>query len=246
MRKLTKVNYDVTMEQLSVVKCSLGSIISDESWKSRLRNATKTMTKMRWFGSRAFNDFLLSNVIHGEVDIRTDCSLKNIIRACFTIDTQGPKTKKVPKCFKDLDGSSSLWYTNYRQEFRAGLLDKGGLTNIISHAVNEYHVSVINYITYGLRDHYVQLVKAQYDLPDYISEIIALRILKTFEKMNKGQFSFKLSSNDDFLSKKVRRKETEDLIGVKVEEEEKKYPRLHLPSHLPSDFYITSTPVWII
>ena len=102
MQKLMKVNYDVTMEQLSAVKCSLGSIISDESWKSRLRNATKTMTKMRWFGSRAFNDFLLSNVIHGEVDIRTDCSLKNISRACFTIDTQGPKLIKSRSASKHL------------------------------------------------------------------------------------------------------------------------------------------------
>ena len=41
MQKLAKVNYDVTMEELSVVKCSLGSIIADESWKLRLRNATK-------------------------------------------------------------------------------------------------------------------------------------------------------------------------------------------------------------
>ena len=165
-------------------------------------------------------------MIHGEVDIRTDCSLKNIIRACFTIDTQGPKTNKVPNCFETLDGNSSLWYTNYRQEFGAGLLDKGGLTNIISHAVNEYHVSVHNYMTYGLRDHYVQLVKSQYDLPNHIAEIISLRILMTFEKTNKGQFSFKLSSDDNFLSKKVRRKETKDLIRVRVEEEQRKIPKI--------------------
>ena len=48
----------------------------------------------------------------------------------------------------------------------------------------------------------------------------------TFEKTNKGQFSFKLSSDDNFLSKKVRRKETEDLIRVRVEEEQRKIPKI--------------------
>ena len=53
-----------------------------------------------------------------------------------------------------------------------------------------------------------------------------MRVLNTFKKKKNKGFSFKLTSDDDFLSKIVRRKETEDQIGVKVEDELRKIPKI--------------------
>ena len=54
------------------------------------------------------------------------------------------------------DSNCFNWYEEYREDFIETRINKSGLTSILSHAVNKYNFSVDNYITYGLRDHYVR------------------------------------------------------------------------------------------
>ena len=153
---------------------------------------------------RVFNDFLLHNIINCKANIEEKPSLVNTIRACLTIDT-GNDTHKVPKVFKDNDHLSD-WYTKYREGFGESRINKYGLTNVISHAVNEYAVSVVNYITYGLRDQYVRLLKKQLHNDNNTCERIALRVLETFEASNTGRFSFGLSSADKFTLSEIKKR----------------------------------------
>ena len=97
------------------------------------------MTKIHWLDARAFDDFLLCNVIHHEADITVKSSLVNIIRACFTIDTYG--TDKVSKVLEDKVHCSN-WYTKYCEKFSDSQIHKVGLTDIIRHVVNEYVAAV--------------------------------------------------------------------------------------------------------
>ena len=74
--------------------------------------------------------------------------MKNI-RAYFTIDTNG--SDKVPKVLED-NVHCSNWCIKYHEEVGDSQIDKLSLASVISHVVNEYVISVVNYITYGLRD----------------------------------------------------------------------------------------------
>lgn len=161
----TKIS--IHKEKINSVRVSLGKITVNGEWKTKMKKATNTMTKLRWLGTRAFNDFLIHNIVHHEADIPDRNSLVNIIHACFTIDTN--ESDKVPKVFRESENFTD-WYTKYLEDVYHSQIDKSGLTNVISHAVNEYTVSVVNYITYGLRDQYVRLLKKSLTTIKYVRE----------------------------------------------------------------------------
>ena len=78
--KRQTVQYDATYERIKSCKASLGDVISDECW-------AKTITEMRWHGSRAFCDYLLFAVVTKRVIFETQAQLKNAIRAYYIIHT---------------------------------------------------------------------------------------------------------------------------------------------------------------
>ena len=51
------------------------------------------------------------------------------------------------------------WNDNYCQDFNYCLLNIEGLSNIIAFDVTSCVIGIKYYFTYGLRDHFVQLVK---------------------------------------------------------------------------------------
>ena len=56
------------------------------------------------------------------------------------------------------------WNDNFRREFNIGLPSKEGLGNIITFDVKDYATDVKNYLTIGLRDHFVRLVKNYFQM----------------------------------------------------------------------------------
>ena len=76
----TKTIYDESMisihkEKRTCVRVSLGKVIDNCEWKTKLRNASKTMTKIRWLGAGVFNNFSLHNIINRKANIKE----KNIV-----------------------------------------------------------------------------------------------------------------------------------------------------------------------
>ena len=81
-------------------------------------------------------------------------------------------------------------------------LNKEGLGNIITFHVKSFLSDVKNYLTYGLRAHFVRLVTNIFP-NDKVNDkkIAALRFLKNMQGENKSkEFSFKLSTKDIFIA----------------------------------------------
>ena len=100
------------------------------------------------------------------------------------------------------------WYDGYLEDCNERLLDKNGLANAISHDVNDYTVKVINHLLFGIRAHFVRLIKdvfIHYD--DVICEIAALRMLKQQTGDNRDNFTFELSAKDNFRAEIERKPE---------------------------------------
>ena len=68
--------------------------------------------------------------------------------------------------------------------------------------MNQYATAVENYLTYGLRDLYVRTLKA---LSIDNAEIVALRVLSQSVAKRKGNYSFALSSDDEYKIKSPKR-----------------------------------------
>ena len=93
------------------------------------------------------------------------------------------------------------------QDFRAlnadfPLIDKQGLGNVIKFAKKQYRTAVENYLTYGLRDLYVRALKA---LSVADAEVVALRVLSQSVAKRKKNFSFALTSDDEYKIKSSKR-----------------------------------------
>ena len=57
------------------------------------------------------------------------------------------------------DQINKEWNDTYRRDFNKGLLKNEGLGDIIAFDVTSYVSGIKNYLTYGLRDHFVRLIK---------------------------------------------------------------------------------------
>ena len=106
------------------------------------------------------------------------------------------------------------WRDNYCRDFNNGSLDKEGLSNILTFEITSYVTDIKNYLIYGLRDHFVRLVKNLFPKEKAnTKKIAALRFLKKMQGDNKRkEFSFILSSKDIFVAKLKRDNNTEEKI----------------------------------
>ena len=71
----TKTIYDGSMisihkDRLTSVRVLLRKVIDNCKWDKRLRLASNKMTKLRWLGAMAFNNFKLKNIINHEANIK--------------------------------------------------------------------------------------------------------------------------------------------------------------------------------
>jgi hypothetical protein len=172
------------------------------------------MTTLTWLASRAFNHFLLSNVINDAFHITRRSQLVQAIGLCFKIGS----TKISSTAFTGLPTIAS-WITSFRNlnaEFE--LVDKVGMTQTIQFGINQYATAVDNYLTYGLRDLYVRTLKAL-SVPD--AEDVALRVLSRSVKPRSGTtFAFVLTEADTYRSRSTKRDEArETTIALATESE---------------------------
>ena len=149
--KRQEVEYDATFEKITSCKVSLGKIIS------QIRKACHTMTQMRVHGTRAFNDYILYAVIERGVSITTSDQLINIIRACYVANAYDDNNMGRKSMFLN-EPINRQWNDTYLRDFNKGLLNKEGLGNIITFDVKDYAIDVKNYLTIGLRHHFLRLV----------------------------------------------------------------------------------------
>ena len=156
--KRQEVEYDATFEKTTSCKVSLGKIISEKQWLCKIRKACDIMTQMRVHGTRAFIDYILYAVIERGVSITTSDQLINVIRACYVANANDDNNTGRKSTFLN-EQINREWNDNYRQEFNIGLPSKEGLGNIITFDVKDYATDVKNYLTIGLRHHFVRLVK---------------------------------------------------------------------------------------
>ena len=94
-------------DKITRTRVSLGKVLNNLEWKTKLRNVANTVTKICWLGARILI-FLLHNIINYETGITDKTLLVNMIHACFTIDTYG--TDNVPKALED-NVHCFNWYT---------------------------------------------------------------------------------------------------------------------------------------
>ena len=209
------MGYNATFEKYTSCKASLGTVIKDKNWVTKFRSITKIITDMRWHGSRAFCDYILSTIVTKRVSLLNKRQLKNTIRACYIMHTVSDVTSAGRHSTFFDDVMNREWHSAYLEECNIRLLDKKGLTNIISHDVNDFTVSVINYLHFGIRDHFLNLIKYKFKNYDReICEIAALRFLKLQTGIKKEDFCFELSEKDIFRAGTNR-----------IDEKEKKYKR---------------------
>ena len=173
------------------MRVALGSALENKDWAGLFRSVSKKMTKLHWLASRAFNDFVLKLVLTREFEIEDYNSFVAVVRMCYTVGTSGASKSSLYK-----ERVVAKWYTDFQnltsEDFP--LVDKRGMGNVLTHATNDYAKDVKNYLCYGLRDHYVALLKL---LGVANHKLVALRVLKKSVMERKGNFSFALSSDDE-------------------------------------------------
>ena len=149
---------------------ALGGAVVDPAWVGLFRDVAKKMTTLTWLASRAFNHFLLSNVIGGQFSITKRSVLVQVLGLCFKIGGVG-----TPQTAFNTQPVVAAWIDDFRALNAAfPLVDKRGLTNVVQAARNQYATSVENDLTFGLRDLYVRALKA---LSVADAEVVALRVL---------------------------------------------------------------------
>ena len=143
------MEYNLTFEKKISCKVALGKVISDNEWVCILRNTVDTMIQIRDHGTRAFSDYIQNVVINRGVTITTSDELINIVRACYVVNTKDDESKGRKSTFlnnpinKDCNDTCP-------QEFNSGLLNKEGLTNIITFDVKSFVSDIKNYLTHGI------------------------------------------------------------------------------------------------
>ena len=137
-----------------------------------------------------------------------------IVRSCYIASTKDDQNKGGRRSTFFNEPINEEWNTMYRQDFNDALLNKEGLTNIITFDVKSYVSDIKNYLTYGVRHHIIRLIKNLFpnDKADY-KTIAALRFLKNMQAENKSKvFSFKLSSKDISIAEQERNDKTNETI----------------------------------
>jgi len=140
----------------------------------------------------------------------TQNKLVAIIRMCYTVNSTG----ELLGSLKD-DEVCIKWFQRWRYLNRDyALIDKSSLANVITHASNAYADAVTNHLVYGLRDHYVDLLKLR-NVAHY--EEVALKVLHSFIGSSRVNLSFRLSDKDVFKAERQHRAQTEIDARVVVE-----------------------------
>ena len=146
--------------------------------------------------------------------LETKAQLNNTIRSCYTIHTKSEDQRGKPSTFFK-EPINKEWKQDYIRNYKGQLYDKSGMTNIISHDVNEYTVNVINHLQFGIRHHFVDLIKYLFKEYDRKTcEVAALRILKKKTGTSTEGFSFQLSEKDIFLAELDRKPTMEANIDL--------------------------------
>ena len=202
-------------ERRSTVRTALSKVVKQAPWRDLFRLLSKRMTCLTWTASRAFNHFVLRNVISDRVPIPNDQTLFNILRMCFTVGTSGPlaSNSKLSK-----DPVVVEWVASWRalnDDWPS--VDKAGMGNVITHAATQYNTAVGNYLRSGLRDLYVRTLK---DLGCDYHKDVALRVLATHVAKRTKNFSFSLDDNDAYQARITKRDPSvEAAIQQRVEAE---------------------------
>ena len=80
----------------------------------------------------------------------------NIVRACYVVNTKDDNNKGRKSMFLN-NPINKEWMISYRRGFNNVLLNKEGLGNIITFDLKSFVSDVKNYLTYGLRDRFINL-----------------------------------------------------------------------------------------
>ena len=189
-----KVKYDETYQRTSCVRMALGGAVVSSAWVGLFRDVAKRMTTLTWLASRAFNHFLLSAIINGRFEITNRNVLVQVIGLCFKVGSEKISTTDFTE--KPL---VAAWIEDFRTlNADFPLVSKRGMTNVIQAGINQYVTAVENFLTYGLRDLYVRALKA---LSVADAEVVALRVLSQSVAKRKKNFSFVLTSDDEYKIK---------------------------------------------
>jgi len=147
------------------------------------------MTNMGCRASRAPHHFVLKCVLPGQFDIDGTNTLNSVVRMCYTVNTMGDFSgtlKQNPVC--------AQWFESWRNlNIHYPLIDKKGMGSVITCASHAYVVSLTNHLMYGLRDHYVALLRF---LGMNHHEVVALTMLDGFVRNGPQYFWFKLTKED--------------------------------------------------
>jgi len=94
------------------------------------------------------------------------------------------------------------------------LIDKSGMASVITYASSAYVVSLSNHLMYGLRDHYVALLRF---LGVRNHKVVALTVLESFLRNGPQYFWFKMKEED--VNEVGRSHDNQLEINSQVEEE---------------------------
>merc|ERR1719491_2609965 len=191
-------------------RLAFSKAIGDVRWRKLLRSIVPRMAHMGWCASRAFHHFVTNCVFTSTYNITTTNNLKAVLRMCFTVNATGELLGSLRN-----DEVCTKWFQSWRQLNRDyALIDKSYIGNIITHASNAYADAVTNHLVYGLRDHYVDLLKLR-NVAHY--EEVALKVLHSFIGSSRDNLSFKLSDKDKYEAEIQHRAQTEIDARVVVE-----------------------------
>ena len=150
------------------------------------------------YGKNFFRRKKLSAIINGRFEITNRNVLVQVIGLCFKVGSEKISTT---------DFTEKPVVAAWIDDFRAlnadfPLVSKRGMGNVIKAGINQYVTAVENFLTYGLRDLYVRALKA---LSVADAEVVALRVLSQSVAKRKKNFSFVLTSDDEYKIKSSKR-----------------------------------------
>ena len=196
---------------------SLAGAVIHKDWTQLFRRVSDRMRSLSWTASRAFNLFVHDLVLPGTFEIQDYNSFKAIVRSCFTVASSGASRNEGPVATWLAQFQRMMVQRSNPDDTEFSLVDKRGMANIITHASNAYAANVTNYLSYGLRDHYVRLLKV---LGVANHKMVALRVLNKSVMKRKGNFSFALSSDDEFAASRTKRDTSAEAAVVSAVERE--------------------------
>jgi len=136
-------------KKATIVKMALSEAMKYNSHGRQFHVIAQKLTRLRWYGARALTHFLLNEVLTNEYEIDDKNHLTRIVWMCFSsLTKRGYNGRTLSCCSRWLEKWLSINHDTVR----------GTYLQIITYAVNEYVVCLENYLRYGVRAHYVNIL----------------------------------------------------------------------------------------